>query len=73
MDYLSSLPQASVIALETVGNWYWVVDKIERAAHKPVLANAAKAKAMMVGGNKTDKLDARGLAILLRNGTLPSV
>jgi transposase len=72
-DYLSSWPQASVIALETVGNWYWLVDEIEKAGHRPVLANAAKARAMMVGGNKREKLEARGLAILLRNGTLPSV
>lgn len=72
-DYLSSLPPGSPIALETVGNWYWMVDEIERAGHKPFLANAGKAKAMMGQINKTDKLDARGLAILLRNGTLPSV
>jgi hypothetical protein len=38
-----------------------------------LLAHPAKAKAMMGNVNKTDKLDARGLATLLRNGTLPRV
>ncbi|MFQ5976073.1 MAG: IS110 family transposase, partial [Candidatus Hydrothermarchaeales archaeon] len=37
------------------------------------LVNAGKAKLMMGQINKTDKLDANGLALLLRNGTLPSV
>ena len=37
------------------------------------MAHAAKAKVMMGNVNKTDKLDARGLTTLLRNGTLPIV
>jgi transposase len=41
--------------------------------HNPILVHAAKAKLMMGQINKTDKLDAQGLARLLRNGTLPSV
>lgn len=72
-DYLSTLPRGSPIALETVGNWYWMVEEMENAGHAPCLANAVKARAMMGKINKTDKLDARGLATLLRNGTLPSV
>jgi transposase len=35
--------------------------------------NAGEAKRRMGKPNKTDKLDAEGLAILLRNGTLPEV
>ena len=50
-----------------------MVDEMEKAGHKPLLTNAGKAKAMMGQINKTDKLDARGLALLLRNGTLPSI
>ncbi|MEM3467111.1 MAG: transposase, partial [Candidatus Jordarchaeales archaeon] len=72
-DYLSTLPSGSLIALETIGNWYWMVEEMEKAGHFPLLTNAAKAKAMMGKINKTDKLDSRGLATLLRNGTLPSV
>ncbi len=72
-NFLSTLPPGSQIAMESVGNWYWLIDEMEKAGHIPMLAHAAKAKLMMGQINKTDKLDARGLALLLRNGTLPSV
>ena len=72
-EYLTGLPAGSSIAVETTGNWYWVIDEIERAGHVPRLAHAAKSKLMMGQINKTDKLDANGLATLLRNGTLPWV
>src|SRR4030067_2981835 len=71
--FLASLPAGSPIAVETTGNWYWVVDEMEHAGHLPALAHAAKSKLMMGQINKTDKLDANGLAVLLRNGALPSV
>lgn len=71
--YLSCLPEGTGIAIETSGSWYWMVDEIEQAGHNPVLAHAGKAKLMMGQINKTDKLDARGLALMLRNGTLPKV
>ncbi len=72
-SFLTTLPPGSPIAVETTGNWYWIVDELERAGHCPALAHAAKSKLMMGQINKTDKLDAKGLAVLLRNGTLPSV
>ncbi len=71
--FLNTLPPGSPIAVETVGNWYWMIDDMEKAGHVPKLTNAWKAKLMMGQINKTDKLDANGLARLLRNGTLPSV
>jgi len=71
--FLRTLPPCSPIAIETTGNWYWMVDEIEKAGHVPTLVNAGKAKAMMGGINKTDKLDAQGLAVLSLNGTLPAV
>ena len=72
-QFLSRWEPGSPVAVETVGNWYWIVDEMERAGHNPVLTHAGKAKLMMGQINKTDKLDANGLAVLLRNGTLPSV
>jgi len=71
--FLQTLPPGSPIAVETVGNWYWMIDEMEKARHEPRLAHAGKAKLMMGQINKSDKLDANGLALLLRNGTLPSV
>jgi transposase len=72
-SYLDGLPAGSQIAVESVGNWYWLIDEMEKAGHVPTLVNAGKAKLMMGNINKTDKLDAKGLAILSVNGTLPAV
>lgn len=72
-SYLKKLPLRSQIGLEIVGNWYWMVDEMEKSGHIPLLTHAGKAKAMMGQINKPDKLDAKGLALLLRNGTLPSI
>jgi len=71
--FLSQFPQGTPVALESVGNWYWIVDEIEVAGCLPQMAHPAKAKMMMGNVHKTDKLDADGLATLLHNGTLPSV
>jgi transposase len=71
IDFLRSLPPASEIALEATGHWYWMVDEMEKAGHRPHLANPTEAKKRMGKTNKTDALDAKGLAILLHNGTLP--
>jgi transposase len=71
--YLKSLPAGAPVAVETTGHWYWLLDAIEAAGLEPHLAHALAAKRMMGGANKTDKLDAKGLATLLLNGTLPEV
>src|SRR3970040_670149 len=71
--FLSQFPPGTPVARETGGNWYWIVDEIEEAGCLPLLAHAAKAKSMMGHVHKTDKLDASGLATLLRMGTLPAV
>jgi transposase len=63
----------SPVAVETVGNWYWVVDEIEAGGGKPQLVNARLAKLMMGNVNKSDKLDAKGMNRLQRIGTLPTV
>jgi transposase len=68
---LEALP--STIALETSGSYYRLVDEIDRAGHQAQLAHALTAKRRMEGRHKTDECDARGLAMLLRNGTLPRV
>jgi len=72
-DFLAEYPEGTPVALESIGNWYWIVDEIEQAGCQALMAHAAKAKAMMGNVNKTDKLDARGLVALLQNGTLPTV
>src|SRR5580693_7234460 len=72
-EFLARLPPGSPIAVEASGTYNWLVDEMERAGHHPKLCNPLEAKRRMGLSNKTDKLDAKGLAILLRNGTLPEV
>ena len=72
-EFLARLPPHSAIAVEASGSYGWLVDEMERSGHSPRLCNPLEAKRRMGLTNKTDKLDARGLAILLRNGTLPEV
>jgi len=71
--FLEALPEGTPVALESVGNWYWIADEIEAAGCLPLLTHAAKAKVMMGNVNKTDKLDAKGLAKLLHLDSLPTV
>ena len=72
-EFLGRLPPHSMIAVEASGHYSWLVDEMERLGHYPKLANPLEAQRRMALTKKTDKLDARGLAILLRNGTLPEV
>ena len=69
----SRCERGSPVAVETVGNWYWIVDEIEEAGMEPKLVHAGRAKIVLSTGKKTDKLDARGMNRLQRSGTLPTV
>ena len=72
-QFLERCERGSPVAVETTGNWYWIVDEIEAAGCVPRLVHARKAKLMLGMINKTDKLDARGLNRLQQAGTLPTV
>lgn len=72
-EFLSKRPKDSSVAVETIGNWYWIVDEIEASGKRPLLVHAHKAKLMLGCVNKTDKLDARGMNRLQFAGTLPTV
>lgn len=56
-----------------MGNCYWIVSEIEEAGMVPKLVHARRAKMMLATVNKTDRLDARGMNLLQRSGTLPTV
>jgi transposase len=71
--YLKQQAAGTPVALESSGNWYWLVRAMEEAGLEPRLAHALEAKKRMPGRHKTDHLDAKGLALLLRNGSLPEV
>ena len=72
-SFLEGFEPGTPVAVETIGNWYWIIDEIEAAGMVPRLVNARRAKVMSGSINKTDKLDVRGLNQLQRSGTLPTV
>jgi transposase len=72
-EFLGRLPDHSPIAVEATGSCYWLVDEMREAGHEPQLAHPLESKRRMGKTKKTDRLDARALAMLLRNGTLPRV
>jgi hypothetical protein len=53
-QFLARCEPGSPVAVETIGNWYWIVDEIEAAGCLPKLVHARKAKLMMGEINKTD-------------------
>ena len=71
--YVRSLAAGTPVAVEASGGWYWFVDVLEEAGLDVRLVHPLEAKKRMPGRNKTDTIDATGLAMLLRNGTLPEV
>jgi hypothetical protein len=46
-SFLKSLPSGSQIAVESVGNWNWLIEEMENDGHIPTLTNTDKAKLMM--------------------------
>ena len=41
LRFFSTLPKGTPVALESVGNWYWIADEIEQAGCLPLLTNPA--------------------------------
>jgi hypothetical protein len=60
-EFLERCERGLPVAVETIGNWYWIVDEIEAAGCVPQLVHARKAKLMMGEINKTDKTDQKGV------------
>jgi len=58
-EFLAAWEPRSPVEVETVGNWYWIVDAIEHAGCQPRLVHANKAKLMLRMVNKGDNLDVR--------------
>ena len=69
--FLRGIQPGTPVAVEATGSWYWLVDELEEAGLVAHLAQPFAAKRMLgFGSKKTDTVDARSWATLLRNGTL---
>jgi transposase len=67
------IPKPFKLAVESTFNWYFFVDMAELYAEEVMLANSYELKAFAKRNKKTDKIDARLIADVLRKGYLPSV
>jgi hypothetical protein len=52
-EFLQPYSPGSPAAVETIGNWYWIVDEIEAAGMVPQLVHARKAKLMLGSINRS--------------------
>ena len=60
------------VVVESTFNWYWLVDGLQKAGHKVVLANTTAIKQYEGIKYRGDQSDAHHLAHLLRLGILPT-
>lgn len=71
--YLRAIPEPFILAVEATYNWYFFVDIAEIYAKEVYLANSYELKAFAKRHKKTDKIDARLIADIMRKGYLPVV
>jgi len=72
-EVLKRLPSGAKIAVEATGNWWWFVDKVRELGHEACLSHPKQTKAIASARLKSDKVDARMLARLLKADLLPTV
>ena len=72
-SYFAAIPAPFTLAVEATYNWYFFIDLAEQFAEKVFLANSYELKAFAKRHKKTDKIDARLIADILRKGFLPAV
>jgi transposase len=71
LDLLAGVGSESKIALEATYGWEWLADLLEDAGYELHLAHPLRTKAIAAARVKTDAVDARTLAHLLRADLLP--
>lgn len=71
LELLEGIEGESKIALEATYGWEWLADVLEDAGYELHLAHPLRTKAIASARVKTDAVDARTLAHLLRTDLLP--
>lgn len=69
--YFAGLPGLHRAVVESTSGWYWLSDLFDAIDVDLTLAHAAHVKAISYAKVKTDRVDARTLAQLLRIGMIP--
>jgi transposase len=71
IDFVEKVPKPVKAAIEATRNWYWAYDTIEPLVEELKLASPPKIRIIAESTVKTDKIDAKVIADLLRTNFLP--
>jgi transposase len=71
MEFFAQFPPETQVAMEACGGWMWISDMLEAMGLDVHLAHPAGVKLIAQSRLKTDRVDARVLAQLLRTRFLP--
>jgi transposase len=73
LDWLGALPAPVVVAMEATLYWEWLVTRLQEAGVTAHVADAYQVKLIWQARSKTDTIDARKLAELVRTNLLPTI
>ena len=73
LDWLAAVPAPVTVAMEATLYWEWLVARLQGAGHTALVADAYQVKLIWRTRSKTDTIDARKLAELLRSNLLPTI
>lgn len=73
LAFLAALPAPVTVAMEATLYWAWLTERLEAAGFVVQVAHAYQAKLIWQARSKTDPVDARKLAELLRTHLLPTI
>ena len=73
LDFLTALPPPATVAVEATLSWAWLHEQLEHAGYAVHVVDAYKVKLIWQARSKTDPIDARKLAELLRVNLLPTI
>jgi transposase len=71
--FLAGVPEPITIGMEACLYWQWLHDQLEAAGHTVRVADARQVKVIWQARSKTDPIDARKLAELVRANLLPTI
>lgn len=72
-DFLVALPGPVTVGMEATLYWQWLHDQLETRGHGVRVADARQVKLIWQARSKTDPIDARKLADLLRVNLFPAI
>ena len=73
LDFLAAFPAPVSIGMEATLYWQWLHDRLDGAGYAARVADARQVKLIWQARSKTDPIDARKLAELLRVNLFPTV